>query len=115
MEEDAVEDSELEETTEESEVESMVEEEDAAANATRNGKADKKDDLQSTDTEETPYNKQKRSPSMNNISVQEWRNLSAARIFSKCMPDGEIDLWSRLTTKKLIAAGKAPTSHEEMS
>ena len=31
------------------------------------------------------------------------------------MPDGEIDLWSRLTSKKLIAAGKAPTNHEEMS
>eukprot|EP00957_Ditylum_brightwellii_P080656 6134659-Ditylum_brightwellii.AAC.1 len=32
-----------------------------------------------------------------------------------CMPNGEIDLWSRLTNKKLIAAGKAPTNHEEMS
>ena len=31
------------------------------------------------------------------------------------MLDGEIDLWSRLTSKKLTAAGKAPTSHEEMS
>eukprot|EP00957_Ditylum_brightwellii_P156262 11893432-Ditylum_brightwellii.AAC.1 len=30
------------------------------------------------------------------------------------MSDGEIDLWSRLSSKKLIAAGKAPTSHEEM-
>eukprot|EP00957_Ditylum_brightwellii_P174556 13291038-Ditylum_brightwellii.AAC.1 len=90
MEDDAVEDSEVEETIEESEVESFDEKEDAADNATRNGKAEKKGDLQSTDTDvyawnchtkkhvkwnysvdgfrETPYDKQKRSPSMNNIS-----------------------------------------------
>eukprot|EP00957_Ditylum_brightwellii_P116565 8891297-Ditylum_brightwellii.AAC.1 len=98
-----MEDSEIEETTEESEDESLDEEEDAADNAARNIKAEKKSDLQSTETEfyawnchtkkhvkwdysvkdiiETPYNKQKRSLSMNNISVHEWRNLSAANFF----------------------------------
>eukprot|EP00957_Ditylum_brightwellii_P022964 1733231-Ditylum_brightwellii.AAC.1 len=103
MEEDVLEDSELEETTKESEVESSNEEEDAAGNVARNGKAVKKGDLQSTDMEfytwnchtkkhvkwdysidvvrETPHNKQTRFPSMNNISVQEWRNLSAAGFF----------------------------------
>eukprot|EP00957_Ditylum_brightwellii_P070711 5374522-Ditylum_brightwellii.AAC.1 len=90
MEDDAMEDSEVEETTEESDDESSDEEEDAADNAARNGKAEKKGDLQSTDMElyewnhhtkkhvkweysvddirETSYNKQKRSPPMNNIS-----------------------------------------------
>eukprot|EP00957_Ditylum_brightwellii_P093186 7095251-Ditylum_brightwellii.AAC.1 len=90
MEEDAVEDSEVEETTEESEIESSNEKEDAADNAARNGKAKKKGDLQSSDTEfyawnchtkkhikwdysvddfrKTPYDQQKRSLSMNNIS-----------------------------------------------
>ena len=88
-EKDVVEDSEVEETTEESEVESSDEEEDAADNAAKNGKAEKKGDLQSTDMEfyawnchtkkhvkwdysvddirETPYDKQKRSLSMNSI------------------------------------------------
>eukprot|EP00957_Ditylum_brightwellii_P039547 2991924-Ditylum_brightwellii.AAC.1 len=42
MEEDAVEDSEVEEITEESEVESLDKEEDAADNATKNSKAEKK-------------------------------------------------------------------------
>eukprot|EP00957_Ditylum_brightwellii_P075404 5731012-Ditylum_brightwellii.AAC.1 len=91
MEDDVMEDSELEETIEESEDESLDEEEYAADNAIRNNKAEKKGDLQPTDTEfhawnchikkhgkwdysvdgtrDTPYNKQKRSLSMNNISV----------------------------------------------
>eukprot|EP00957_Ditylum_brightwellii_P105642 8055417-Ditylum_brightwellii.AAC.1 len=57
MEEDDVENSELEETTEESEVESSEEEEGAADNATRNGKAGKKGDLQSTDMEFYVWNR----------------------------------------------------------
>eukprot|EP00957_Ditylum_brightwellii_P062514 4744384-Ditylum_brightwellii.AAC.1 len=103
MEEDAVENSEVEETSEDSEIESLDEEEDVADNVARNCKEEKKGDFQSTDMEfyawtchtkkhvewdysvddvrETPYNKQKRSLSVNNISVQERRNLSTARIF----------------------------------
>eukprot|EP00957_Ditylum_brightwellii_P112392 8569012-Ditylum_brightwellii.AAC.1 len=50
MEDDAVEDSEVEETTKKSEVESLDEEDDTADNATTNGNTEKKGDLQSTDT-----------------------------------------------------------------
>eukprot|EP00957_Ditylum_brightwellii_P031273 2370553-Ditylum_brightwellii.AAC.1 len=103
MEDDAVEDSEVEEKSEESDIESSDKVYDAADNTTRNSKTEKKGDLQSTDTEfhawschtkkhvkwdysvddvrKTPYDKQKRSLPMNNISVQEWRNLRAAGIF----------------------------------
>ena len=57
MEKDVVEYSEVEETTEESEIESSDEEEDAADNAAKNGKAEKKGDLQSTDMEFYAWNR----------------------------------------------------------
>eukprot|EP00957_Ditylum_brightwellii_P034904 2645111-Ditylum_brightwellii.AAC.1 len=56
MEEDAVEDSEVEETTEENEVESLDENKDTADNATRNSKAEKKGGLQSTGMEFYAWN-----------------------------------------------------------
>eukprot|EP00957_Ditylum_brightwellii_P138705 10572992-Ditylum_brightwellii.AAC.1 len=110
MEEDVVEDSEVEETTEESEVELSDEER-----------------MQLIMLPETARQRRRATCSQQTRSFMHGivtpRSIlggttllmTLGKHHTTNIQDGEIDLWSGLTSKKLIAAGKAPTSHEEMS
>eukprot|EP00957_Ditylum_brightwellii_P067544 5127836-Ditylum_brightwellii.AAC.1 len=89
-----------------------------------NGKErkEKKGDKDSTDTEfhcwdqhtgekkETSFIRRKNVPEVNNISDREGKTIKAAAIFKKNIPDGEIELWVRLTSRELVKNMKSATN-----
>ena len=63
---------------------------------------------------ETSFARAKNAGSVKNIAWHEWPTISATEIFKRNLPEGEMELWARLTSVGLEKAGKAPTTADEM-
>ena len=63
---------------------------------------------------ETSYSRPRTGSHVRNIASNEWESITATEIFKRNLPQGEMALWARLTSKALIDEGLQATTEDEM-